>query len=737
MDQLIRHAALNSLVIALAGGFFLILLARKIQVSAIVLLLAGGIVLGPEALNLVQPQSLESVLSAIVSLAVGIILFEGGLTLDLRGYQAGSSVITRLLTLGVVVTWLGTAACIHWVFAEPIAFSLLAGSLVIVTGPTVIGPLLKRIKIQPRLHSILHWEGVLIDAIGVFIAVLCFEWLVERSGSAVIGHLALRILSGVAIGGLGGFAIVFAFRWKLIPENLQNAFALAAAVLIFGLTEAVISEAGLLSVTLAGFVVGWRHPVELKQIRQFKAEITDLLIGMLFILLSARLQLAQFHEFGLRGLALVALILFVVRPVNVLLCTWRSPLSWRERLFLGWIAPRGIVAAAMASLFAIALTSLKYGGNARFLVTFTFSVIIATVVLQGFSAGWVAKLLGLRRPEPTGWLIVNGDAFGRRLAEFIRDNASLDVLLLDTNARLVAEARAENLPALCEDALNIDLGEERDEFQKMGLLLALTDNSDLNELLCHRWGESMGREDVFRWRSPRATMLARAESHGRVAFPEMLRPSIVAAELLDGQATLSTITYEDPPQEIDGLPLLVARDGAVLPIVESDEETVFLPGDRLFILQRSGRLLARSLDGGRVLDLAGDELPEIYEQMMEALVAAAPAVSRAETMRALLDPGAIVPAMLGHGVAVLHSYSAQIQRRICMVARLHSPVEIPEQADPIRLVFLLVSPAGDPEGHLATLGEIARFSSDPAQREALLRFARPEEARRYLRRRAS
>ena len=514
-----RNAALYSLVAAVAGGFFLTLLARKIRVSAIVLLLAGGVALGPEGLGIVQPQSLESVLPAIVSLAIGIILFEGGLTLDLRGYHAGSSVITRLLSLGVMVTWLGTAAAIHWLFAAPITFALLAASLVIVTGPTVIGPLLKRIKIQSRLHSILHWEGVLIDPIGVFVVVLCFEWLVSRSGAAVVEHLALRLLSGIAIGGLGGYGIVLAFRRKWIPENLQNAFALASAVLIFGLTEAVISEAGLLSVTLAGFMVGWLQPLELRQIRQFKAEITDLLIGMLFLLLAARLKFAQFHDFGLRGVALVAVIMFVVRPVNVLVCTWRSPLSWRERLFLSWIAPRGIVAASMASLFAIALTSLHYGGNARFLVTFTFSVIIATVLLQGFSAEWIARLLGLRRPEPTGWLIVNGDAFGRRLAQFIRDEAGLDLLILDTNARLAAEAREEKLPALCEDALNVDLGEERDEFQSLGRLLALTDNSDLNELLCHRWSASMGREDVYRWQSLKMATLARSESYGRVVFP--------------------------------------------------------------------------------------------------------------------------------------------------------------------------------------------------------------------------
>ena len=214
----------------------------------------------------------------------------------------------------------------------------------------------------------------------------------------------------------------------------------------------------------------------------------------------------------------------------------------------------------------------------------------------------------------------------------------------------------------------------------------------------------------------------------------MLRPSIVAAELVDGQATFSTVTYEDPPQEIDGQPLLVARGGLVLPIVESESEIGLQPGDRILVLQRSGRLLARSLDTGRVLDVEGAELPQVYEQMIEALVAVAPAVSRAETLRALLDPAAAKPAMLGHGVALPHSYSAQIQRRVCVVGRLRNPVEIAGQAEPIRLVFLVVSPAGDPEGHLATLSEIARFCSDPSRRDALLAFPKPEAARQYLRR---
>ncbi len=429
MNATDEHAILISLTTAISGGILLTIAARRMKVPGIVLLLFGGIALVPEGVGLVQPASLDGFLTVIVSLAVGLILFEGGLTLDLRGFAAEAVPITRLLTVGVIVTWLGAAFAVRAIFHLEPSVALLAGSMVIVTGPTVIGPLLKRIKVTSRLHAILHWEGVLIDAIGVFIATLCFEWLAQRNGQAAVTRFVLRAFCGLSIGAAGGYAIVFALRRRFVPQNLLNAFALGAAVLIFGVTDALISSAGLLAVTVAGFIVGWKHPPgELKSLRGFKAEITDLLIGMLFILLASRLKLAHFHEFGLRGVLLVAAIMFVVRPLNVVLSTAGSKLTWREKLFLSWVAPRGIVAASMASLFGIALSGRQGSANAQFLETFVYSVIVATVVLQGFSAGALARLLRVKRPEPDGWLIVNADAFGRRLARFIREEAKLHVL---------------------------------------------------------------------------------------------------------------------------------------------------------------------------------------------------------------------------------------------------------------------------------------------------------------------
>ena len=747
-----ERALLISLTAAIAGGLGLIILARRTHLPAIVLLLLGGVLAGPEGIGLIQPASLEGLLPVIVSLAIGLILFEGGLTLDLRGFSRGSNAITGLLTVGVLVTWLGTAAAARLCFGIDWPLALLAGSMVIVTGPTVVGPLLKRLQIEPKLHHILHWEGVLIDAIGVFVATLCFEWIAGHSGRVAVGNFGLRALSGVAVGAAGGFTVVLSFRRRWVPQNLLNAFALAAAVLIFGATEAIISHAGLLSVTVAGFIIGWRRPVELESIRHFKAEITDLLIGMLFLLLASRLKLAQFHDFGWRGVGLVASIMLVVRPLNVLLSTLGTSLTWREKTFLAWIAPRGIVAASLASLFAIALAanpgsgaSTAPGGSGRFLETFVYSVIVATVILQGFSAGWVARWLRVKRPDPTGWLIVNADAFGRSLARFIRDEARLDVLLLDTNARLVAEARAEGLTALCENALNVELAEERDEFQPIGNLLALTDNNELNELLCHRWGHVIGHEGTYRWSPAQGGAAPGSKSgHGRVVFARMARPSVIAAELVLREARVHMAPADAAPAA--GVPLLTLRGGEILPTL-ADEDTVpdLLPieiapdasaDSRVLVLERTEGFLSRSLVAGGVLDVAAGTLTDLYQQLIAYVVERNPAVSKEQMLRDTLEPAELVPAWLGHGVAIPHLYSSHLSHRVCVLARLAPPGLHTAEQQALRFVFFLVSPAGDPEGHLATLAEIARFCSEPQHREALAAFSSVADATRFVRSRS-
>ena len=452
MDHGNTHDMMQTVMLAVLAGTFLMALSRRINVSAIVLLLTGGVVLGPEVFGLVKPDSLGEGLGVLVSLAVGIILFEGGLTLELSGFRAAPKVIPRLLTVGLVVTWLATAFAFWLFFHDQVTLGLclLAGSLVTVTGPTVIAPLLKRIKVNHNLHSILHWEGILIDPLGVFLAILCFEWLIEQSGGVALGNFAMRTLAGLAIGCAGAALMLLLLRFRFFPEEQLNIGALGIAVGTFGAAELMLPESGLLSVTVAGFLVGIQKPAELKQIKHFKSEIVDLLIGVLFILLSARLELAQFKEFGIPGALMVATVIFIVRPMNIFASAYKTDLTLKERAFLSWVAPRGIVAASMASFITLSLERTGRYENVQLLETFVYSVITATVLLQGFTAGPVAALLGLKRPPQTGWLIVGAHAFGREVARHLRDHAKMDVLLIDSNARAVKEARDAGLKAVLD-----------------------------------------------------------------------------------------------------------------------------------------------------------------------------------------------------------------------------------------------------------------------------------------------
>ena len=536
MDK--THEMMMTMVIAISAGVMLLVFAKRFQLPAIVLLLIGGVLLGPIGLGLVNPNSLGEGLRVFVMLGVGLILFEGGLTLDVEGYKSASELIKRLLTLGVLITFLVTAAAIYMVFSVDVSLALLSASMVIVTGPTVIAPLIKRIKLIPRLHNILHWEGVLIDPIGVFVALLCFEWINGAGSPATaLTNFGFRFVVGLAIGVGGGLFIFESVKRKFVPEDVINAFAIGCAIFIFGLSEMFVSESGLLSVSVAGLVFGFRKPTQLKAIRKFKAEIIDLLISAIFILLSARLSFDQFQEFGLNGIIVVAIVIFLVRPISILACSVGLDFSWREKALLSWIAPRGIVAASMASLFSLLLEREAIVSNPRFVETFTYSIIVATIVLQGFTAGPVAKFLGLRRSKPSGWMIVGAHALGREIAGFIKEHARVRVVLVDTNKQAVSEARSAGFKAVEWDATDLSL-QHLEELDGVGNLLALTDNEHLNLRLCELWCETIDRDSLYAW-SPDANLVEDSDlSASKIVWSFMSKPSRFSEYLTAGAARL-------------------------------------------------------------------------------------------------------------------------------------------------------------------------------------------------------
>jgi len=740
------HTMLQTMVVALSAGVLLIVIARRLDIPGIVLLLAGGFLLGPQVWGehaLVQPDSLGDGLQVIVSLCVGLILFEGGLTLNLDGYRSAPGMIKRMLTVGVAVTWITTAAVLHLVLGLEAKYAILSASVVIVTGPTVIAPLLKRVKIEPRLHSILHWEGVLIDPIGVFIALLCFELVVGgQSGSAAVINLLERVGAGLGVGGVGGFIVTWIVRRKLVPEDMVNVFAIASAVLIFGIAEAIETEAGLLSATVAGFVLGLSGAAKVKQIREFKAELTDLLIGTLFILLSSRLELGQFKAFAAEGgIIAVAIVVLLVRPVAIAICAVRTDLSKRERLFLGWVGPKGIVAASMASLFAIRIAEAGSVANPRLIETFTYSVIIATIVLQTPTAGVVARLLNLERPVPTGWMIVGSHSLGWSLAGFIRKVGGHHVVLLDNNARAVQAARSQGHVALLGDARDTSLT-ERVELQGVGNLLALTDNEDLNIRVCERWSEVLGNDHVFRVDQARPGSIdvedQMEETAGHPVWLGLPKPTLLAAELERGEALMIEAGGHEEAYATTASPIVTVRDGAVtLGAPQGEVET---PTDddagpeHVLYLRRQADYLMRSVRAELIGPLEAADLDGVVATLVDRIVATRPSIRRDEMVREILDRERSFPTLLGHGVATPHAFTSAVKSRVCAIGQIPGGIDLgaPDGA-PVRLVFLLLSPEGDPEGHLATLADIGRLVVVPAVRERLMAASSPLEVIRMIR----
>jgi NhaP-type Na+/H+ or K+/H+ antiporter len=435
LEQLVSADAALTVALALLAGVVAQSLARHLRLPGIVLLLAAGVLLGPDGLGLVHPSSLGSALSMLVSFAVAVVLFEGGLNLDIRRLRREATIIRRLVILGSLITGLGGAVAARFVMDWPWILCLLFGSLVIVTGPTVVTPLLRRIKVRRSVATILEAEGVLIDPVGAIIAVLALEAVLRTSDpgrGSELADFALRIGVGALLGVIGGLLLALLLRVrKVVPEEMQNVFALAMVFAIFQVSDAVVHESGIMAVTVAGLIFGNLRTHALRELKEFKEQLTLMLIGLLFVLLAADVRIEQVKALGWPGLMVVAILMMVVRPINVMASTVGTGMPWRQRVFLSWLSPRGIVAAAMATLFAESLTraGIPGGEDLRALV---FLVIALTVLVQGLTGGLMAQLLGLRRPSNQGYVILGANPLGLALGRGLRLTGD-EVVMVDIN----------------------------------------------------------------------------------------------------------------------------------------------------------------------------------------------------------------------------------------------------------------------------------------------------------------
>ena len=473
-------------------------LAWRLHLPSILLLLVLGIVAGPVTGLVDTEQLFGNVLFPFVSLSVGIILFEGGLSLKFSEFRNVGKTIRNLISVGAVITWIISTAAAYYLLNLEFKLALLFGAILIVTGPTVILPLLRQVRPKGNLFSIAKWEGIMIDPVGAILAVLVFEEIIsggfEQFTAVSILGLIKTLILGFGIGWLGAQTIILFLKNHWIPEYLHNSAAIMIVVTTFIVSNLLQHESGLLTVTVMGILSANQKKVSIKHIIEFKENLRVILISTLFIVLAARLRMEDLSQLNWNTLIFLAILIFVTRPLAVFISTIGQKLKLKEKLFLSWLAPRGIVAAAVSSVFAIDLSANGYSDAER-LIPLTFFVIITTVTIYGLSAVPLARFLKLSEASPQGVLIVGAHSWARKLAKLISEQG-YRVLLVDTNENNVELARSDGLEAVAANILSEDVMDELD-LQGIGKLFAVTPNDEVNALAALHFEEIFSRSEVY------------------------------------------------------------------------------------------------------------------------------------------------------------------------------------------------------------------------------------------------
>ncbi|WP_077023134.1 cation:proton antiporter [Fuerstiella marisgermanici] len=587
----------EKILVALSGIFVLGIgsqwVASRLKVPSILLLLLTGILAGP-VFNLVNPgQLLGDLLLPLVSLCVGIVLFEGSLSLRIKDLRQIGRPLIMLLTVGVLITWVTCTLAAWWILDFNVSLALLIGAILTVTGPTVVGPMLQHIRPIGQAGPIARWEGIVVDPIGAVLAVLVFSVYrpVQNADfdgaawTATVGFLK-TMFAGSAIGVAAALLLIVMLRRHWITDHLQSSFTLMIVVAAFTCANLIKHESGLVTVTVMGVILANQHVASMRHIIEFKENLSVLLISSLFILLSARLELRQFEKLGWRGPAFVAFVILVSRPLSVMVSTIGAGLKIQERLFLSWLAPRGIVAAAVASVFA-----LELAGEDK-LVAATFLVIIGTVITYGSTAAWAARKLGLSVADPQGVLIGSAHPASRAIAVALQE-AGVTVRLVDRNPQHLSMARMEGLSTFYGDMLSDSMHEELD-ISGIGRFLSMTPNDEVNSLAASHFTERFGRSNVYRLSAPPERSKRREKSaevlKGRVLFSNeatyhYLDQRFEAGAIMKATPLTDEFGYEEFRDRYgDAALVMFVLEGDQVTVVSTDLEPVFRPGQTLIAL---------------------------------------------------------------------------------------------------------------------------------------------------------
>jgi CPA1 family monovalent cation:H+ antiporter len=541
------HTA-SLLLTILCAGLASQWLAAQIRLPAIVVLIAVGLVLGPVA-GVVQPSLEGEQLGELIGLGVAIILFEGGMDLKISEFKRVGHGIGRLTVVAPPLAWLFGAVAAHYIGGLSWPVAIVLAAILVVTGPTVILPLLRQARLNKESAALLKWEGIVNDPIGVLMAVLAFQYFTVSGGGLSTTLLALGAAVAVALvlGGLGGWLIGWLYRRGGAPEHLKAPILMVLVLAAYWASNLVQHEAGLLTVTVMGLVIGNMELVERESLQHFKENLTVVLLSVLFIVIPSQLEPGQLALIDWRMAAFVLAVLFVVRPLAIGLSTLGAPMRREDRLLLAWIAPRGIVAVATAGLFGPALVKAGYADAAKLLPT-TFLIVMATVLCHGLSLGRIARRLGLAARGDSGLLIVGASPWTCALAQTLQ-RLQIEVLVVDRHYEALKLARMRGIEVFYGEFLS-EQAEEALEVQHLSYLLCATENDSYNALVCKAQGHRMGHHRTFQLAVGRGQGQAAGalslQQRGYLAFHEGATYAALEARLQEGwtiQATNLTKAY--------------------------------------------------------------------------------------------------------------------------------------------------------------------------------------------------
>ena len=489
-------------------GFVCQWLAWRLRLPAILFLLIVGVLLGPVCQMLfgakytfLDPTRLFSViLYPMVSICVSIILFEGCMSLKIREIKGLGNTVRNIVTLGLLITAILTTLCVHYLFALSWQISALIGAISSVSGPTVVVPILRSVRLTEKLANIIRWEGMLIDPLGALLAVIVYTAITASQYTALL-NIAIHIVFVIIVGGFGGvfmgLLLGFILKKQWVPSYLNNMFVLSFVVAVFVIAEHIVEGGGLLIVTVMGIIIGNIQNANIEEILDFKESLSMILISSLFIILGASVSFHYLSEVWWKGIVLVLMLQFFVRPIAAGISTINSELNWRERILFCWIAPRGIVAAAVAALFSIKVIQyLNLLQEGQLLALLVFIIILGTVIIQSVTAPFLAKILQVSAPEPRGFLLIGGNTLAREIALALQHNG-FHVMLTDTSWRNVQACRLAGLACYYGSALS-EHADWHLNLVGVGRMLGCSSSEEMNVLSAVKYHREFGgRSSIF------------------------------------------------------------------------------------------------------------------------------------------------------------------------------------------------------------------------------------------------